>query len=574
MNYEYTTKGLEPPAPDLSTSSSSENFQDPRKNADLFLKIAKDSAGDAKENAPGSRRSRISLPFLTSSRPAAPLKSSPINTNFNTETSRDRSEIPSRLNKRSSLGSHIPGALSSSTYYTDAKSQIVPSDKPSNVDPSDNRSQLNGRSRRHSNAVNDSSRPPTRTYQSRGRLASDSLYSDKTRMQEQTQTESTISTTAPSTVWDELDDLKSRIKKLELTGKLPPSSAAAMTSDRPRTATTQATTMSSSPKHKPTPVSNALPSAIEGISSSVHPNLHEALTNAKASVSNDIYQKLQATASDALQLSTMLNVEYNTNAVGTSPMSERQLRRRTESMCRSLTELTIALLAEQRNNPTSPSSRPGSRDPYQGTPTTTSFRTRRLSNATTETPEQRIFVQSRVSSRLENRRTSLANNTQEPSPRPVSRAMTEAPSAYRSGSRANFSREYTRQHPLPPTTASESPRYTSSTTPQHSQLSSLVSRRQAAMNNATPESVEPSPAPFTISIQRPSNRQFPDSPGSIVSEASPSTRTPGRRSLGLAARVSSVSSRLRAAREQRLAATARDGSAGSEVNAPVPGGGV
>ncbi len=34
-------------------------------------------------------------------------------------------------------------------------------------------------------------------------------------------TESSASTAAPSTVWDELDDLKSRIHRLELTGKIP-----------------------------------------------------------------------------------------------------------------------------------------------------------------------------------------------------------------------------------------------------------------------------------------------------------------------------------------------------------------
>lgn len=572
-DYTESAKGLEPPAHDVDTSSSSDNFQDPSKNADLFLKIAKDSAADTKENMSGSRRSRMSLPFLTTSRPATSMKSSPVNTQFDSETSRNRSEIPRGFGKRSSLGSHVPGALTSTTYYTDARSQIgPPSDQASHIEPSDSRSQINGRSRRHSNAINDSSRPPTRSHQTRSRLASESLHGDRFRMQERTQTESTISTTAPSTVWDELDDLKSRIKKLELTGKLPPSSAAAMSNERPRTATTQATTMSSSPKYKPAANGNTLPSAIEGISSNVHPTLHEALMNAKSTVSNDIYQKLQATAADALQLSTMLNHDYNGTSSGMNPQSERQLRRRTESMCRSLTELTIALLAEQRNTTTSPNSRPSSRDPYQATPTTNNFRSRRLSNATTETPEQRMPVQSRVSSRLENRRSSLANN-QEPSPRPVSRAMTEAPNAYRAGSRANFSREYTRQHPLPSSATAEPVRSYSST-PQQQQIGNLVSRRQAAVSNATPETINSSPVPFTISIQRPAPRhQISDSPASVVSEASPSSRSSGRRSLGFAARVSSVSSRLKAAREQRMATLNREGAAASEVG-PVGGGGV
>ncbi|KPI44212.1 uncharacterized protein AB675_8394 [Cyphellophora attinorum] len=575
-DHKSSSHGLEPPAQDLSTSSSSENFHDPSKNADLFLKIAKDAASTPKENVPGSRRSRISLPFLSSSRPATSMKSSPISTNFNAETIRERASTPQRFGKRSSLGSHVPGAFSSTTsYYTDTRSHLAPqTDQASNIDPSDSRSQLNGRSRRHSNAVNDS-RPPSRPYQARSRLASDGLYGEKIRMQEQTQTESTISTTAPSTVWDELDDLKSRIKKLELTGKLPPSSAAAMTSDRPRTATTQATNLSSSPKHKPIVNTNALPSAIEGIPSNVHPTLHEALMNAKNTVSNDVYQKLQATTSDALQLSMMLSPDYSTNSSAVMSQSERQLRRRAESMCRSLTELTIALLAEQQNNAKSPNSRPGSSHLYQSTPTGTNFRSRRLSNATVETPEQNSTVQSRVASRLENRRTSLAKSTQEPSPRPISRAMTEAPTAYRGASRANFSREYTRQHPLPSAGSSDQTKVASST-PSQQQIGNLVSRRQAAVNDTTPEAINSSPVPFTISIQRPSHRQYPDSPASVVSEASPGTRASGRRSLGFAARVSSVSSRLKLAREQRLAATSsRDGPAmaASEVGFVASGGG-
>lgn len=88
------------------------------------------------------------------------------------------------------------------------------------------------------------------------------MGTDTTTKSKNDGTESTMSTTAPSTVWDELDDLKSRIRKLELTGKLPSSSAAAMSSmagERPRTATTTVTTVSSSPKHKQKASSNSPP---------------------------------------------------------------------------------------------------------------------------------------------------------------------------------------------------------------------------------------------------------------------------------------------------------------------------
>ncbi|KAK6372099.1 hypothetical protein LTR64_004013 [Lithohypha guttulata] len=191
------------------------------------------------------------------------------------------------------------------------------------------------------------------------RLVSESGNMDKSKATDQNATESTASTTAPSTVWDELDDLKSRIRKLELTGKLPPSSAAAMVSaERPRTATTAATTMSSSPKHSKTP--SQLQSTIEGVPPNVHPLLHEALGNAKAIVSHDVYQKLLATAQDALQLATMTSLDNQSVRSGVPAMSERQVRRRIESMCRSLTELAIALAIEPKVS--QPSYRPGSRD--------------------------------------------------------------------------------------------------------------------------------------------------------------------------------------------------------------------
>jgi hypothetical protein len=534
------------------TSSSEDNFQSvsPAKSSDLFLKIARDSAAahetsaSARDSTTTSRRSRISLPFLSTSRPATSMKSSPMSTHFDSETPAP----PPRLGKRSSLGPHVPGALTSSPYYADTRSHVgIPVDRSSNIDTSDSRSLA--RSRRHSNANPETTRPPTRSYQARSRLASESLYADRFRMQEQTKTESTISTTAPSTVWDELDDLKSRIKKLELTGKIPSSSAAAMasSSERPRTATTQATTMSSSPKHRTASIANQLPSAIEGISSSVHPTLHEALSNAKASLSNDVFQKLQATATDALQLSTMMSHEYN-SATNMTPQLERQMRRRTESMCRSLTELTIALLADQRPV-TSPASRPGSRDQFA----TSQLRSRRRSSSTTEPTEL-----PQVTSRVVSRRTSLANKAQEPSPRPVSRAMTEAPTSYRQVPNlraSNFSREYTRQHPLPVNGTDKA------STPTQGQF---IQRRTAANTpSAASPAVNSSPVPFTISIERgtPRSSTLPESPASVVSEASPGVRAAsGRRSLGFAARVSSVSSRLKAARDQRLASAAARGS--------------
>jgi hypothetical protein len=235
-------------------------------------------------------------------------------------------------------------------------------------------------------------------------------------------TDSTMSTASPSTVWDELDELKSRIKKLELTGKLPSSSAAAMsTVERPQTATTTVTTMSSSPRQGKTSISPG-EGAIDGVPLTVHPLLHEALRKARPILSADVYQKLEATASDALQLASVMGAGLhpgNASAIGASSSAERQLRRRADSMCRGLTELTIALSARPKSPPLLQPFRPSSREASSTfghtTPPTTSYSMdsnsrykRRFSN---DTEDARPSAMARVQSRLENRRASLLQNS-------------------------------------------------------------------------------------------------------------------------------------------------------------------
>ncbi|OXV08820.1 hypothetical protein Egran_03417 [Elaphomyces granulatus] len=192
-------------------------------------------------------------------------------------------------------------------------------------------------------------------------------------------TESTLSTTAPSTVWDELDDLKSRIRKLELTGKLPSSSAAAMSNasaERPRTATTTVTTLSSSPKHDrkantPSPDSDIGPGPGPALASVPAPNpgtnqietlLHTALAKVKTAVGTEAYNALEGTAADALTLANMLgSITSPSGAVNGVSLSERQARRKADSLCRGLTELCLALSDEQLSS-ASKQQRPGSRD--------------------------------------------------------------------------------------------------------------------------------------------------------------------------------------------------------------------
>jgi hypothetical protein len=217
---------------------------------------------------------------------------------------------------------------------------------------------------RYSQISNQSSRtvtqPSTSDPSDRARLDGEKARLDGT-------TESTLSTTSPSTVWDELDDLKSRIRKLELTGKLPASSAAAMSSassERPRTAATTATTLSSSPKQKHVRKSSSSPEApsCAVTAASVQTLLQSALAKAKNAVGSEVYNALEATATDALTLTNMLaststtTISSNSSSATGIGMSERQAKRKADSLCRGLTEVCLALTEGQ--TATQPSSQP------------------------------------------------------------------------------------------------------------------------------------------------------------------------------------------------------------------------
>ncbi|KAJ5130352.1 uncharacterized protein N7515_006391 [Penicillium bovifimosum] len=230
-------------------------------------------------------------------------------------------------------------------------------------------------------------------------------------------TESTLSTTAPSTVWDELDDLKDRIKKLELTGRLPPSSSAAMyspTNERPRTANTAITTLSSSPKN----YRKASLSPADTEKSPVHPILQSALAKAKGVLSGDVYSSLEATITDALNLSTALGV----NAAPSGSVSvvnggysspERHARRKADSVCRSLTELCLALTDEQLRNHRPSSSRGAGMQPQLANGSDLDSRMSMPTYQRNEIQDsegiERRHSTTRISSRLEARRASLIN---------------------------------------------------------------------------------------------------------------------------------------------------------------------
>ncbi|KAM0531799.1 hypothetical protein ACHAPP_007633 [Verticillium nonalfalfae] len=165
-------------------------------------------------------------------------------------------------------------------------------------------------------------------------------------------TESTASTTAPSTVWDELDDLKSRIHRLELTGKLPSTSSAAIhkvLDERPATATN--TTVSTSPKHN-NGNATVLGDATSTTSSQreAQPLLFSAINRTKPLLSAEVSKALETAATEAVALVVMMGTAgqpgpissgASTIGAGTN-LTDRQLRRRAEEAPTNTTRMSLA----------------------------------------------------------------------------------------------------------------------------------------------------------------------------------------------------------------------------------------
>ncbi|KAI0128844.1 hypothetical protein BJ170DRAFT_348655 [Xylariales sp. AK1849] len=250
-------------------------------------------------------------------------------------------------------------------------------------------------------------------------------------------TESSASTAAPSTVWDELDDLKSRIHRLELTGKLPPTSGAAISrasDERPPTANTNATTMSASPKRGS---GSAAPQmdAIDTIPNSHkdgQPLLQSAVNKSKPFLAADIYSALETAATDAIALSTMIGTVgqpgpissgVSTIGGGGATVTDRQLRRKADSICRSLTELCLALsenAAQIKLQQITVSTAPAPEKEPMSSPTITKFSgvsvQRRPSAAMVERSSASAAASPRAMSRLEERRNTLLLSSALPSP--------------------------------------------------------------------------------------------------------------------------------------------------------------
>ncbi|KAI9846921.1 MAG: hypothetical protein M1838_001107 [Thelocarpon superellum] len=238
-------------------------------------------------------------------------------------------------------------------------------------------------------------------------------------------TESTVSTTPASTMWDELEGLKSRIHHLEAKKGAHSNGSG----ERPRTATTTGTTISSSPKHVVAGATS--PGASSGTPNGVptlHPLLNAALAKSKPVLGAELYRALEATASDAVSIAAMTGgVSPGTSSArGNSISSERQLRRKADGLCRSLTELCLALTDAKSDtgSPMEQAQRRRSRDTttgygqHDGQSEVNAGSTPRT-DAREADPMALVRSNSRALSRVEARRSSLMAMSSGNSPRPL-----------------------------------------------------------------------------------------------------------------------------------------------------------
>jgi hypothetical protein len=362
---------------------------------DLFLNIADDAAQlQARQDRLRSRLARANNRHST---PSALHTSSPVA--YSHKASPSASRVPSALDTRPATHARRASLLNSSSAsrLQSPRSPASPltrhrlpelSTKPSFNFASKKDAELSPReflasinsSRRQSFA--DTETPAKRSYTHAYRPSNlqhwstgDDIRPDEPRtplpLPDQTNdndgSESHASTGPAVSVWDELDELKTRIRKIELGGKIPPTSGAIVSQasgDRPRTANTSATTVSSSPnqvrRSDPSPASSIIGTPS---STKIQAILRDALAKTKQYTTPSVYRTLEATATEALAMSELANnppqgsLHASTSMLnGVGGGLDRQLRRKADNLCRSLTELCIAMCDSKSTLP-SPASR-------------------------------------------------------------------------------------------------------------------------------------------------------------------------------------------------------------------------
>ncbi|OCK84218.1 hypothetical protein K432DRAFT_378794 [Lepidopterella palustris CBS 459.81] len=530
-------------------------------NEDLFLNIAQDTPqkGDGEEGIHRVER-RWSRIGRASNRQSLPTNAYPSSASQHDSMSPNANKTPSSLDTRQNThrrASNLPSPslnvrnlrdqspISPATALDTHRSRVFglspqPSFSSSRSKDPDNSPQLLPQYGRRRPSFPDAAQtPPNRahTYRPSNLHYSSSRGNDSAphidtppetvndRHSRADGTDSVDSTGAPASVWDELDELKSRIRRIELSGKMPATSGAAVSNgsgERPRTATTTVTTISSSPKHYRKPSTSPSESTIGGhAAGNLHPLLHAALAKAKEHLSTPIYRVLEATASDALELAALTGSAgpqgtlYSASSIINGvTVPDRQVRRKADSLCRSLTELCIAMCEVKTNSVASPSVRTAAAGPRR-----TSLQVNGESHTPTYTQQVRASIEpeggsvprsspSRALSRIEARRSSimgLNGTSRESSQEPPTPSQLQLPNRF---SRAGTSLLRTRRTTNDEDDEDPTLRAPSRAMTDFSQIrSSTRSNRLSRDFNREPvPELQPSPAlQHTSSLRRPPN---------------------------------------------------------------------
>lgn len=172
---------------------------------------------------------------------------------------------------------------------------------------------------------------------SHGRHSSSMAYSDDGR-------ESVVSGAA-STVWDDVDDVKSRLKRLETLSRNE-DDVASVHEARSNTITTD--TSASQPLGVTNPqTSTARTLTANALTSSPQRKLQASVARIHTNLSEDVFRALDSSADDAIALSGIAdNLDTFTGISPEFEMNFRRLRRKADDLCRNMTELCSALGGE------------------------------------------------------------------------------------------------------------------------------------------------------------------------------------------------------------------------------------
>jgi len=182
--------------------------------------------------------------------------------------------------------------------------------------------------------------------------------------------EDSMSDAAPTQVYGELEELKTRIRHLELTRRGSGLRTSQVESIPERPTTSGTITSGSRPRIIPnSPMGEMRSPSYFGKSQSL---LQSALGKAEQRVSRDVFNALEAAAQDAMDLAAMSSSAntstYSSSYTADSSMVDKRLRRTADNLCRSLTELCIALCedgSDMRSNSMASMRRPSRESLYQ-----------------------------------------------------------------------------------------------------------------------------------------------------------------------------------------------------------------